>query len=43
MRPDSAGLPTWDEMSFNPVLVQGQPLLLDITECKRLQQAERDQ
>jgi PAS domain S-box-containing protein len=47
MRPDSAGLPIWDEMSFNPVLVQGRPLLLaiwrDITERKRLQQAERDQ
>lgn len=47
MRPDSAGLPVWDEMSFNPVVVQGKVLLhatwRDITERKRLQQDERDQ
>jgi signal transduction histidine kinase len=47
MRTDSAGLPVWDEMSFNPVVVQGKVLLhatwRDITERKRLQQAERDQ
>ena len=47
MRQDSAGLPVWDEMSFNPVLVQGKPLMhavwRDITERKRLMQAERDQ
>jgi PAS domain S-box-containing protein len=46
MRLDPAGLPVWDEMSFNPVLVQGKPLLhaiwRDITERKRLQQADRD-
>jgi len=47
MRTDSAGLPVWDEMSFNPVVVQGKVLLhaiwRDTTERKRLQQAERDQ
>jgi PAS domain S-box-containing protein len=47
MRLDSAGLPVWDEMSFNPVVAQGKPLLhaiwRDITERKRLQQADRDQ
>ena len=47
MRRDSAGQPVWDELSFNPVLVQGQQLMhamwRDITERKRLQQAERDQ
>ena len=47
MRLDSAGLPVWDEMSFNPVLVQGQPLMhaiwRDITERKRLQLAEHEQ
>ena len=47
MRHDSAGLPVWDEMSFNPVLVQGKLLMhavwRDITERKRVQQAERDQ
>jgi PAS domain S-box-containing protein len=47
MRHDSNGLPVWDEMSFNPVQVQGKSLMhaiwRDITERKRLQQAERDQ
>ncbi len=47
MRLDSDGLPVWDEMSFNPVLVQGKPLMhaiwRDITERKHLQQAEHDQ
>ncbi|MGI4864015.1 MAG: PAS domain-containing sensor histidine kinase [Janthinobacterium lividum] len=46
-RPDSVGLPVWDELSFNPVLVQGKPLMMgmwrDIAERKRLQQAEHDQ
>ncbi|RYY21532.1 MAG: PAS domain S-box protein [Cytophagaceae bacterium] len=46
MRHDSAGQPVWDEMSFNPVQVQGKSLIhgvwRDITERKRLQQAERD-
>lgn len=47
-RLDATGQPVWDEMSFNPVLVQGQPLLhaawRDITERKHtellLQQSE---
>lgn len=46
-RQDATGAPVWDEMSFNPVLVQGRQLIhavwRDITERKRLQQAERDQ
>jgi PAS domain S-box-containing protein len=46
MRTDAAGQPVWDEMSFNPVVVQGKVLLhaawRDITERKRLQQDERD-
>ncbi|RZK56950.1 MAG: PAS domain S-box protein, partial [Hymenobacter sp.] len=47
MRRDSAGLPVWDELSFNPVLVQGKQLMhgmwRDITERKHMQQAEQDQ
>ena len=47
MRPTADGLTIWDEMSFNPVLVQGKSLMhaiwRDITERKRLQQVERDQ
>jgi two-component system NarL family sensor kinase len=46
MRTDSTGLAVWDEMSFNPVVVQGKVLLhaawRDITERKRMQQDERD-
>jgi PAS domain S-box-containing protein len=46
MRTDATGLAVWDEMSFNPVVVQGKVLLhaawRDITERKRMQQAERD-
>ncbi|MVN74795.1 PAS domain S-box protein [Hymenobacter sp. HMF4947] len=41
-RLNAAGQPVWDEMSFNPVQVQGQPLLhaawRDITERKRNEQ-----
>ncbi len=47
VRQDPAGLPIWDEISFHPMVVQGQPQLLtvwrDITERQRLRQAERDQ
>jgi PAS domain S-box-containing protein len=46
-RTDSAGLLVWDEITFNPVLVEGKPLLhgiwRDITDRKRLQQARLDQ
>jgi PAS domain S-box-containing protein len=46
-RTDSAGLPVWDEITFNPVLVQGKALLhgvwRDITDRKRLHQAKLDQ
>ena len=47
MRHDTTGQPIWDEMSFNPVLVEGKSLIhgtwRDITDSKRLAQAKLDQ
>jgi PAS domain S-box-containing protein len=47
MRHDSAGQVIWDEMSFNPVMVNGKSMIhgvwRDITDHKRALQAELDQ
>ena len=43
---DAAGQPVWDELSFNPMLIEGQPLLhaawRDVTERKRNEQRLRE-
>jgi PAS domain S-box-containing protein len=47
MRHDEHGLPIWDEMSFNPVLVNGKAMIhgvwRDISDLKRAQQASLQQ
>jgi PAS domain S-box-containing protein len=47
VRYDSAGQLSWDEIAFNPILVQGKPLMQgiwrDITALKYAQQAKLDQ
>lgn len=47
VRHDTHGLPIWDEMSFNPVLVNGKAMIhgiwRDISDLKRAQQAKLDQ